>query len=178
MADEASRVLAPAWLDSSVGFPSAVLAWWLAVLLASSCLVLVSWWSSDWSHRPYEPPVPHGDTPAFVDLDHHLTVGLVLEDNARLVPLGWVRFSLVLDGYRCPDLKIIKVIGPVAPPLVVHLSLVGEGPFPVLLADGPVLGGLLLVCQAGDEIPHLVPKHHLCWGRSPGWTSACRQEQC
>ena len=95
-------------------------------------------------HRPHEPPVPHGDAPAPVDFNHHLAVGLGLEDDTRLVPLGRVGSCPVLDGYRCSDLKIIKVLGPVAPPLVVHLPLVGQGPLPVLLTDGPVLGGLYL----------------------------------
>jgi hypothetical protein len=51
-----------------------------------------------WLHRPHKPPVPHSDTPAPDDLDHHLAIGHVLEDDARLVPLGRVVARVILDG--------------------------------------------------------------------------------
>jgi hypothetical protein len=73
---------------------------------------------------------------------------------------------LILDG------EIIKGLGPVAPPLIVHVPLVGQGPLPVLLCDGPVLGRLVLVGQAGDEVSHLSPEHLLC-GRPPAVLHRC-----
>ena len=46
--------------------------------------------------------------------------------------------------------------------IVLIVPLVGQGPLSVLLRDGLVLGRLVFVGQAGDEISHLPPKYHLC----------------
>ena len=57
--------------------------------------------SLHWSHKP---PVSLGDTSAAVDPDHDLAVGFVLDDDACLVPFGWVLSRLILDGHCCPNL--------------------------------------------------------------------------
>ena len=86
---------------------------------------------------------------------------LVLQYHTGFVPLGWVIASLVLDHHRSSHFQHFQVFSSLAPFLVVSLPLECQGSLPVLLRDDPVLGWLILVWEAGDEVSHCPAEHHL-----------------
>ena len=85
----------------------------------------------------------------------------VLYHHTCFVPLGWVITSLVLDYHRGSHFQHIQVPSSLAPFLMVSLPLECQGSLPVLLRDDPVLGWLILVWEAGDEVSHCPEEHHL-----------------
>ena len=89
---------------------------------------------------------------------------LVLQHHTGFVPLCWVIASLVLDQHWSPHFQHFQVSSPLAPLLVVSLPLQCQGSLPVLLRDDPVLGWLILVWEAGDEVSHCPAEHRLCGG--------------